>query len=225
MPVDSVITAINWLVLLFVVALVIAALRARRDRTPTAAILLTTGAAAVIGLSNAAFPPLVALREATLAVQPAMVLGLTTLLTVLGLTGAGRRYFRRAKLSPLIAMHGWRVLFGGSLLAAGLLGGLPPEFFWSVALGDIAIGLWALAIWRRWPDVSGFELKVWSLLGLADLLHLLPRAVLTLPPFYLAHPELERPLLLPLLGVPLLIALHLLVLIRLLKHDQTEPNE
>ncbi|MEQ1549601.1 MAG: hypothetical protein ABL918_13290, partial [Chakrabartia sp.] len=53
---------------------------------------------------------------------------------------------------------------------------------------------------------------------------LLPRAILTLPPFYAVHPELFRPILLPLLGVPMLIALHLFLLFRFFADDKTPED-
>jgi hypothetical protein len=145
-----------------------------------------------------------------------MVLSMTAGLLAVGLSSAGRDYFRIANVKPLIALQSWRFLFGLLLLTAGLIGALPANFFWSVALGDIGVGAWALSIWLRRGLASPIELKLWSAFGLVDLLHLLPRAVITLPPFYATHPDLFRPILLPLLGVPMLIALHILLLRRFL---------
>lgn len=210
---------INLLVLLFAVV-VAAALT--RNRTPPSTIPTTVIAmATMIGLANAFLPPLAALREQFPLVQPVMVLSLFVGLLAVGLTTAGRDYFRTVNVKPLIALHSWRLLFGLLLLTAGMLGALPPSFFWSVAVGDMLAGIWAITIWRRGGSVSLTELKFWSFAGLIDLLHLLPRAVITLPPFYAANPELFRPILLPLLGVPMLIALHILLLIRFFADGKT----
>jgi hypothetical protein len=204
---------INLLVLVFALTAVVALVRARRGGAAPRAIAMLILVAAVIGLANACLPVLAALRDRSAAAQPVMVLGLTGLLLWSGRSTGGRAYFRTADVGPLIALHGWRLLFGVLLLLAGLDGGLPARFFWSVAIGDIIAGLWALTLWRR-ATAKTRELKLWSLFGLVDLLHLLPRAVLTLPPYYATHPDLFRPILLPLLGVPMLIALHVLLLLR-----------
>lgn len=188
--------------------------RANRGGASDRGIIVIVLIVAAIGVANAYVPTLAALRDNVRLAQPAMILGLTAGLLIAGLGGRGRAYFRTADLGPLIGLHGWRVLFGVLLLIVGLNGGLPANFFWSIALGDILAGFWALSLWRRSNAASAAELKLWSAFGLLDLLHLLPRAILTLPPFYAAHPELFRPALLPLLGVPMLIALHMLLIIR-----------
>lgn len=211
---NALISTTNLLVLVFAATAAIAGLRARSSAAHAGAIGWVIGLAALIGLANAFVPALASLRERLPPAQPAMVLGMIALLLAAGLTAGGRRYFRDAAIRPLVALHGWRALFGTLLLAAGLSGGLPPAFFWPVALGDILAGLWAISIWRRARLASSLELKLWSLFGLADLLLVLPQALLTLPPFYLTHPDLARPLMLPLLGVPMLIALHVLLLLR-----------
>jgi hypothetical protein len=143
-----------------------------------------------------------------------MVLGLTAALLIAGFSAGGREYFRSANVGALVGLHGWRVVFGVFLLLTGLNGGLPASFFWSIAIGDIVAGLWALSLCRRATSASNGELKLWSAFGLLDLFHLLPRAVVTLPPFYAVHQDLLRPILLPLLGVPMLIALHIFLLFR-----------
>lgn len=207
---NAVISTIDLLVLAFAVTAVTAGPRARTRDAPAGAIGWVIGLATVVGLANAVVPTLASLREQLPLAQPAMVLGMIALLLAAGLSAGGRRYFLAAEIRPLIALHGWRVVFGALLLATGLSGGLPPAFFWSAALGDTLAGLWAISIWRRASPASNLELELWGFFGLADLLHVLPLAALSLPPFCLTNPDLVRPLLLPSLGVPPLIALHVL---------------
>lgn len=171
-------------------------------------------AAALIGFANAYAPPLVALREALPVAQPIMIFAIIGLLLGFALPHAGKIALDQVNARRIIAFHGWRLVFGSLLLVAGLLGALPPGFFLSVAIGDMVAGIWAISIWRRQGPVSKRELILWSLIGLADLLHVLPRAFLTLPPFYTENPDVFRPVMLPLLGVPMLIALHIILLRR-----------
>jgi hypothetical protein len=216
---NGLIFAINLLVLLFAGWTAATLTRARTGNGSGPVIVI--GAATLAGLIGAFLPPLVELRERLPLAQPLMVLGMTAGLIGLGLSSGGWNYFRTAPVRPLIALHGWRLLFGLLLLASGLAGALPKGFFWSVALGDLVAGAWAISIWRRKSLASTTELKIWSAFGLLDLLHLLPRAVITLPPFYAAHPDVFRPILLPLLGVPMLIALHVLLLRRFMANGKT----
>jgi hypothetical protein len=215
------IATINLLALMFAAMVAAALNQSRAGLGP----LLIIALAVVIGLANAFLPPLAALRDQLPLAQPLMVLGMTIGLLAIGLSSAGTAFFRATNVRPLIALHGWRLVFGMLLLVAGLAGALPPSFFWSVAIGDIVAGTWAISIWRRNRLASLTELKLWSALGLADLLHVLPRAALTLPPFYLAHPDLLRPLLLPLLGVPILIALHVVLLRRFIADGKSPEGD
>ena len=220
---NGLIVIINLLVLVF--AVVAAVTLIRSHATARIAPVLVIALATLIGLANAFLPPLAALRDHFPLAQPLAVVGMSIGLLAFGLSPAGRDYFRTAAVKPLIALQGWRLMFGALLLAAGMLGALPPAFFWSVALGDMIVGAWAISIWRRREPASHTELKIWSGVSLLDLLHLLPRAVIALPPFYAAHPDLFRPILLPLLGVPMLIALQILLLRRFIADGKsTEGN-
>lgn len=221
---NTLISIINLMGIVFVISLSCALVRAKGEGVSSTALLSVVALATAFGLMNAWFPPVAALRDQFAFAQPVMVISLVSILLFAGFGARGRSYFQTAQLQPLIALHGWRLLFGTLLLITGLIGGLPPEFFWSVALGDIGVGLWAISIWQREKPASQTELKLWSAVGLADLLHLLPRAIITLPPFYEAHPDLFRPILLPLLGVPILIALHLLLLRRFLADDKAPES-
>jgi hypothetical protein len=156
------------------------------------------------------YPPLAAARLSSppggqgIAIA-AVVVGLVSLLALPGV----RTYFRTADHVLFVRLGPWRIVYGALLVGLGLLGGLPAQFFWSAGAGDILVGLWALAIlWRR-TTVSRLQLVAWNAAGLADLLHVLVLGATFLRPFFLSHPELTPPLnLLPLVGVPMFIALH-----------------
>lgn len=222
--VNGLISLINLMVLVFFITATCAVLRASPKAVPQVSLVAVMAIAMVIGVVNAWFPPLVALRKDVPIAQPIAVLFMVSAFLLVGFSAAGRRYFQSASLPPLIALHGWRVFFGTLLLIVGLNGGLPAQFFWSVALGDIIVGIWAISIWRRHKPASLTELKLWSAVGLVDLLHVLPRAIITLPPFYASYPDLFQPLLLPLLGVPMLIALHILLLRRFFADGKSDKG-
>lgn len=112
--------------------------------------------------------------------------------------------------APLLQMAVWRAVFGMSVLAVGVAGGLPSTFFWSVGLGDLAVGLIGCALLLREPRLNDRGFMVWNLIGIADLCHVLVLGAITLVPFFLANPELPFVNLLPLAGVPLLFSLHVL---------------
>ncbi|MGL4975237.1 MAG: hypothetical protein ACRC56_08070 [Bosea sp. (in: a-proteobacteria)] len=123
-----------------------------------------------------------------------------------------RDFFRNADLVWLVTMGGWRPVYGGALLAIGLLGGLPPAFFWSAAIGDILVGIWALWMMARKLNVSRREVAAWNIFGLADLAHVLVLGAINLRPFYLANPDVSPLNLLPMAGVPVFLALHIMTL-------------
>lgn len=157
-------------------------------------------------------PGLVAVRETVVWVQPA-VIG-TVVLAALLLHGSQtvRDGFRRAAMPPLIGLFVWRIVFGMLLAALWLSGGLPAAFAWSAALGDIAVGLWALgllALERAGRRPKALHLHVWNAAGLLDLVNVMRLAITVLVPWLVERPQLPRFAMLPLFGVPLLIALHL----------------
>jgi hypothetical protein len=123
-----------------------------------------------------------------------------------------RNFFRTARLQRLVAIGPWRIVYGGLILAIGLNGGLPSQFFWSVALGDIAVGLWAVAILVGGSRISHGHLAAWNAVGAVDLTHALVLGALYLRGFFIAHPDLPGLNLLPLAGVPVYLAIHILTL-------------
>jgi hypothetical protein len=196
--------------------------RARRDGAGP----LTFGVALLAALGWGAlwiwYPPLAAFRLApppggqVMAIA-GVLLGLVALL----LLPSVRRYARTADLFAFAALGFWRVIFGAMLWIIGALGGLPLAFYASAGAGDILVGVWGLSILARKPSVSIRELTLWNAAGLADLLHVLALGAVHLRPFYLSHPDVPTLNLLPLVGVPLFIALHIYALWGLAQRTRT----
>jgi len=115
---------------------------------------------------------------------------------------------------PLLGLAVWRLVFGMSILAVGVGGGLPSSFYWSVGLGDLAVGLFGAALILRTTGVSRRLFLIWNVVGMIDLIHVLVLGAITLIPFFAAKPDLPLTNLLPLTGVPLLLSLHFLGLRR-----------
>jgi hypothetical protein len=171
-------------------------------------------AVACFASAMAWYPPLAAIRiEPAPGAQVFLVAGVAFLMPLILLALPPSRAFL-ANVDPLsVTRLGiWRAVFGSLILAMGLAGGLPPGFFRTVALGDIAVGLWAIWIVTRKHRVSNRHLLAWNMAGLLDLLHVIPLAVLVLRPFILANPDLPTLNLLPLAGVPMFIALHIVTI-------------
>ncbi|MFM7421172.1 MAG: hypothetical protein ACKO54_15965 [Alphaproteobacteria bacterium] len=138
----------------------------------------------------------------------ALFLGLIGLLAL----PAARRFFRTARLANLVALGPWRFVYGALILAIGVNGGLPPSFFWSVGIVDILVGLWACAILLAVRDISTPHLVAWNVAGAIDLTHVLVLGALHLRDFFLADPGIPALNLLPLAGVPLFLAIHVLTI-------------
>jgi hypothetical protein len=112
--------------------------------------------------------------------------------------------------APLLQMAVWRAVFGMSVLAVGVAGGLPPTFFWSVGLGDLAVGLIGCGLLIAPRTMQRRFFVAWNMIGIADLSHVLILGAITLVPFFVENPDLPFVNLLPLTGVPLLLSLHIL---------------
>jgi hypothetical protein len=159
------------------------------------------------------WPPLASQRLVPgLRGQPLAILSVVAGFTALLALPTVRHLLREADLSWLATMGFWRILYGILLLTLGLQGQLPPAFFWSTAFGDMAVGLWGLAILARRRDVKTGEFAAWNIVGLVDLAHVLAVGSATLRPFYLANPVIVPLNLLPMAGVPVFIALHIMTL-------------
>ena len=156
-------------------------------------------------------PALSAMRLAPPPLGQAGVIVLTLVgMTILWLSPHVKKRVGNFDPSPLLGMAVWRMVFGMSVLAVGVAGGLPPSFFWSVGLGDIFVGLVGFGLMVRGAPVTHRQFVFWNLIGLVDLSHVLLLGAITLIPFFNANPELPFVNLLPLVGVPLLLSLHIL---------------
>jgi hypothetical protein len=164
-------------------------------------------------------PELVALRRETRLGVPISI-AVSLLYLQISLRGFGRG---GGDAGQVLRIAGWRVVFGGLLAVIGFLGGLPPGFYISAAIGDIAVGLWGLALWAR-GTASHRSLIAWNIIGLADLLHVLAVGALYLVPFFQTHPTIPVFGMLPTVGVPLFIALHIVALRVLLRAPQLSSS-
>jgi hypothetical protein len=158
-------------------------------------------------------PALAALRlQPPPAGQAAAILGLVAGLCSLLFIKSVRLFFGNARILSLVALGPWRIIYGLALLALGLLGGLPSAFFWSAAVGDIGVGLWSLLILSRAKTVTEREILAWNLVGFLDLFHVLVLGALHLRGFYLADANISPLNLLPMVGVPVFLAMHVMTL-------------
>jgi hypothetical protein len=144
--------------------------------------------------------------------QAGAILALLASLVGLLFLPTTRLFFTNARLEVLVWVGPWRMVYGALLMTIGLGGGLPGAFFWSAAIGDIAVGIWACVILARGGRPSTPHLVAWNLLGMADLSHVLVLSAIHLRPYFLANPEVPALNLLPLAGVPVFLALHVLTL-------------
>jgi hypothetical protein len=191
----------------------IALVRNRRDGAGTLAIagmvLIALGWAALW----AWYPPLSAMRlNPPPGGQVAAILTLVVGLPALLVFGTVRRLFASINPASLVVLGPWRIVFGSILWVLGALGGLPKAFFLTAGLGDIVVGLWAIAILTRRTSARPGEVIAWNIVGLVDLLHVLVLAAINLRPFYLNQPAIPPANLLPLVGVPTFIAIHVMTL-------------
>jgi hypothetical protein len=177
---------------------------------------LPVGALVLWGIAWTWFPPLANWRlgpsvtGAPSALPTlAMVAGLSVLLSLLALTPIIQRaVFAQSNRSAVLALGSWRTVFGLGLIMVGLNGGLPPGFFWSAGIGDIVAGLISTFLLARGTEVSDRAWLTWNVIGLADLIHVLALAAIYVRPFFEANPTLPALNLVPLIIVPVFIALH-----------------
>jgi hypothetical protein len=189
-------------------------LRARKMGPSVPAIFAILAAALLAGAAWSWLPQLAALRFLPAPQgQGGAILGLIVALNLLRLVPSVRSMFQSIDIKRLIDLGPWRVIYGCALLVIGLLGGLPPEFFWSAAFGDIVVGLWAIAMMARRPQISTREVIAWNVVGLIDLVHVLVLGAIYLRGFYLMLPDVVPLNLLPLTGVPLLLVMHIQTLL------------
>jgi len=158
---------------------------------------------------------------------PQLVLGGLTLLVLLaaGLLTPLRRWVSTVDVRALVALHVTRIVAGGWFLVLYGRGELPYAFAVPGGIGDIVVG--ALALWLLIAvapaTARGRRLyAVWNVLGLIDILFV----VATATRIALGDPGALAPLLrlplsvLPTWLVPLIIASHVILAVRL-----TRPRE
>jgi hypothetical protein len=213
MPIQALVLATDLLMPFTVLSIWWTVHRARREGLSGVMIAAALALALVWGAMWSFYPPLAALRFLPPpGGQAGAILGLIVGLNLLRFFPSVRTMFRTIDIQRLVDLGIWRLIYGTALLVIGLQGGLPPEFFWSAAFGDILVGLWAITIMTRRPNVSRREVTLWNVTGLLDLLHVLALGALYLPPFYTSQPNIAPLNLLPLVGVPMLLVLHIMTL-------------
>jgi hypothetical protein len=173
--------------------------------------LAVATAAPALGYTQALRPP-----------APQAIVGTLTLLSLLAVAVLPplRRWARAVDLRVLVALHVTRLLAGAYFLVLYRRGELPYAFAVPGGLGDMLVGLLAIAllVGVRPDTVGGRRLySAWNLLGLVDILFVVATAtrIGVADPGAL-QPLLELPLsLLPTWLVPLIIASHALIVWRL----------
>jgi hypothetical protein len=147
--------------------------------------------------------------------MPVVVVGFFVLLLVLARIPSVHRALRSDGTgSRLLIPHSFRVAEGVVFLASMALGYLPALFAIPAGLGDIAIGIAAPFVAQRLNSGTGDRAaRRFTLLGMADLIVALALGGLVgfmLLPFIPAAPAISSlPIvLIPTVGVPLLLALH-----------------
>ena len=176
--------------------------------------LVWLGAAAALGAAGV-FEPL---RPPA----PQVILVALTALTLLAMAAIAplRRWTRTVDVRVLVFLHVTRILAGGWFLVLCRRGELPSAFAVPGGIGDIVVG--ALALWLLVAvtpaTARGRRLyAVWNVLGLLDILFVVASAtrIALGDPGALA-PLLRLPLsVLPTWLVPLIIASHVVLAVRL----------
>jgi hypothetical protein len=132
-------------------------------------------------------------------------------------------------LNRLMLPHSFRIA-GIVFVVAMLLGKLPALFALPAGVGDIAVGDATPWVTRKIRDGSATRAVVWfNLFGMADLVSALTLGALTGFRFVSVNPPATLnsalPLvLIPTVGVPLLVALHVTSLTLLRRQAVTEPS-
>jgi hypothetical protein len=119
--------------------------------------------------------------------------------------------------SILIAVQTYRIA-GIAFLWGMTQGLLDPAFAIPAGVGDILIGVtaipFAIFLWRGY-SWSKYAVVVWSVLGIADLVNAVTLGVITNPDFSTSTMATFPWILVPTVGVPLALALHVMTLYRL----------
>jgi hypothetical protein len=117
----------------------------------------------------------------------------------------------------LIAVNAWRIL--GIVFLWGMTQGLlDPAFAIPAGIGDILIGVtaipFAIFLWKGY-SWSKYAVVVWSVLGIADLVNAATLGVITNTDLSTSTMATFPWILVPIVAVPLALALHGITLYRL----------
>jgi hypothetical protein len=117
----------------------------------------------------------------------------------------------------LIAVNAWRIL--GIVFLWGMTQGLlDPAFAIPAGIGDILIGVtaipFAIFLWKGY-SWSKYAIVVWSVLGIADLVNAATLGVITNTDLSTSTMATFPWILVPIVAVPLALALHGITLYRL----------
>jgi hypothetical protein len=163
----------------------------------------------------------------------AVALPIVTLCVVVARATSLREGFHRVPLWLLVGVHAVRLL-GISFIILYAAGRLPAPFAPVAGWGDIFVGATAFPVaWLayRQPTSARPILWIWNIIGLADLIAAVGLGVISSPgPARLIFAEPSSAimttlpwLLIPGFLVPLLIAVHIAIFIRLLERNASRP--
>ena len=135
------------------------------------------------------------------------------------LSNSSKQMQYRKTTALLVAAQTYRI--GGIAFLWGMTQGLlNPAFAIPAGVGDILIGAtaipFAIFLWKGY-SWSKYALVVWSVLGIADLVNAVTLGVITNPDFSTSTMATFPWILVPTVGVPLGLALHIITLYRLRK--------
>lgn len=182
--------------------------------TVVAAGLVWLGAAVALGAAGVFQPLRPPAPQLILGALTVLVLVMTALILPL------RRWASSVDVRTLVALHVTRILAGGYFLVLYQGGELPYAFAVPGGIGDIIVGVLALGLLAAvapWTAAGRWLYAGWNVLGLIDILFVVATAVriATGDPGALAA-LLRLPLsALPTWLVPLIIASHVIIAVRL----------
>ena len=128
----------------------------------------------------------------------------------------------QALLIPILLLHGMRHLGLMFLTAGATYAGIPAQFAYPAAFGDLLAALLALiAIPALVRNAAGARLLVWvfNIVGTLDLF-----SAITLATIYQAQPYMGAAYWIPAFWVPALLVTHYITFVFLWKYWKKRPN-
>jgi hypothetical protein len=149
-----------------------------------------------------------------------VLIGLTGALIATGLrVKPFRDWLRAVDVRPIVAIHLTRLVAGGTFVVMGTRGTLAPAFAIPAGWGDVAVAVLGVGVLFVSPSTTiGRRLYLaWNVFGLTDILFVVVNAAVQAVRDPAAMtPLLRLPLsLLPTFLVPIVIATHVLLFVRL----------